>query len=95
MELDAAYFQEIAILGMIHLTTHRFTFHASLLSTRPDLMPEKQVIKTGAVTLHRKGLRRKMRLWAELSHDMITIVFVISPFSLMLHELTGSLVSIQ
>ncbi|KAH8104961.1 hypothetical protein DFH11DRAFT_1519106, partial [Phellopilus nigrolimitatus] len=71
-EMDGAYFQEIAILGMIHLTTHRLSFHASLLSTRPDLLPERQIIKRGPVTLHRPGLRRKRRVWLELSHDMLT-----------------------
>ncbi|KAI5117363.1 hypothetical protein M0805_002477 [Coniferiporia weirii] len=71
-ERDGAYFQEIAILGMIHLTTHRLTFHASLLSTRPDLLPDKQVIKTGPATVHIPGRRKKRRLWLELSHDMFT-----------------------
>ena len=72
-EMDGAYLQEVAILGMIHLTTHRITFHASLLSTRPDLLPERQILRRGPVTVHRKGLRRKRRLWLELSHDMLTI----------------------
>ena len=71
-ELEGAYFQDVAILGMIHLTTHRLTFHASLLSTRPDLLPDQQIIKKGPVTIHRAGLRRKRRVWLELSHDMVT-----------------------
>ncbi|THH03783.1 hypothetical protein EW145_g6012 [Phellinidium pouzarii] len=71
-EVDGAYFQEIAILGMVHLTTHRLSFHASLLSTRPDLLPGKQIIRTGPATIHYLGLRRKRRLWLELSHDMFT-----------------------
>lgn len=54
-ESDGAYFQEVAILGVIHLTTHRITFHASLLSTRPDLMSHSGVIKTGPVIVHRNG----------------------------------------
>ena len=58
--------------GVIHVTTHRISFHASLLSTRPDLLPEQQIIKKGAVTIHRSGLLRKQRVWMELSHDMIT-----------------------
>ncbi|TDL23150.1 UDP-Glycosyltransferase/glycogen phosphorylase [Rickenella mellea] len=56
---------------MVHLTTHRIAFHASLLSTRPDLLPEQQIIKKGPITLHRSGLHRKRKLWMELSHDMI------------------------
>ncbi|KAL5482822.1 hypothetical protein ACEPAI_9417 [Sanghuangporus weigelae] len=72
-EMDGCYLQEVAILGTIHLTTHRITFHASLLSTRPDLLPEKQIIRGGPVTVHRKGLLRKRRLWLELSHDMLTV----------------------
>ena len=71
-EQDGAYFQEIVILGMVHLTTHRLSFHASLLSTRPDLLPERQIIRQGPVTIHREGLRRKRRVWLELSHDMLT-----------------------
>lgn len=75
-EMDGAYFQDIAIIGMIHLTTHRLTFHASLLSTRPDLLPDMQIIKQGPVTHHRPGFHgydRKRRVWLELSHDMLTI----------------------
>lgn len=75
-EMDGAYFQDIAIIGMIHLTTHRLTFHASLLSTRPDLLPDMQIIKQGPVTHHRPGFHgydRKRRVWLELSHDMVTI----------------------
>ncbi|KIO34033.1 glycosyltransferase family 1 protein [Tulasnella calospora MUT 4182] len=70
-ESDGAYFQDVAILGVIHLTTHRITFHASLLSTRPDLLSHSQVIKSGPVLVHRSGLHRKRRLWMELYHDML------------------------
>ncbi|CCO32951.1 sterol 3beta-glucosyltransferase [Rhizoctonia solani AG-1 IB] len=31
LETDAALFRDVTILGVIHLTTHRITFHASLL----------------------------------------------------------------
>lgn len=55
VESDGAYFQDIAILGIIHLTTHRVTFHASLLSTRPDLMHRHQVLKAGPMVIHRPG----------------------------------------
>lgn len=57
---------------MIHMTTHRISFHASLLSVRPDILPDEQVIKKGPVTVHRPGLHRKRRIWLELSHDMLT-----------------------
>ncbi|KAG8929001.1 hypothetical protein FRC02_006129 [Tulasnella sp. 418] len=71
-EADSAYFKEVAILGIVHLTTHRLAFHASLLSTRPDLLPGSQLIKAGPVIIHREGLHRKKRLWLELSHDMVS-----------------------
>lgn len=56
--------------GVIHLTTHRLTFHASLLATRPDLASTQGVIKSGPAVFHRKGWRSKRRVWLELSHDM-------------------------
>ncbi|KAG8907240.1 hypothetical protein FRB99_005064 [Tulasnella sp. 403] len=73
MESDGAYFQEVAIIGIIHLTTHRVTFHASLLSARPDMIPARShIIKAGPVLVHREGLHRKRRVWLELSHDMFS-----------------------
>lgn len=57
--------------GVAHLTTHRLTFHASLLSSSPDNL-SSQIIKAGPVLIHRKGWRRKRRLWLELSHDMLS-----------------------
>lgn len=56
---------------MIHLTTHRLTFHASLLATRPDLASTRGGIKSGPAVFHKKGWRFKRRVWLELSHDMI------------------------
>ncbi|KAF8964439.1 glycosyltransferase family 1 protein [Flammula alnicola] len=70
LETDGCLLHDVAILGVIHLTTHRLTFHASLFATRPDLA-SSQPIKAGPATLHRKGLRGKRRVWLELSHDMI------------------------
>ena len=58
--------------GVMHLTTHRLTFHASLLSSRPDLSPDQQVIKAGPATIHRKGWRRSSKIWLELSHDVLS-----------------------
>jgi sterol 3beta-glucosyltransferase len=72
IESDGALLQDVVILGVIHLTTHRLTFHASLLSSRPDLSPNQQVIKAGPALMHRCGWRKKSKLWLELSHDMIS-----------------------
>lgn len=55
------------------MTNFRLTFHASLLSTRPDLAPEHQVIKAGPFIYHRPGLLRKRRRWMELSHNMVSV----------------------
>ena len=52
---------------MVHVTTHRLTFHASLL---PNYRPG--VIKSGPVLVHRKGLYRKKRVWLQLNADMIS-----------------------
>ncbi|KAK6988231.1 hypothetical protein R3P38DRAFT_3444315, partial [Favolaschia claudopus] len=72
LEMDGALVKDVSIIGeecVIHLTTHRLTFHASLLSARPD--NKRGIIKSGPVTIDRKGWRSKRRLWMELSHDMI------------------------
>lgn len=53
--LDAAYFAQVAILGLVHCTTHRVTFHASLLQTRQNDHPAAQIIKSGPVTIHTEG----------------------------------------
>ncbi|KAF8579711.1 glycosyltransferase family 1 protein [Ramaria rubella] len=71
-EMDASFFQDVAILGVLHLTTHRLAFHASLLSTRPDLALSKQTIHSGPAVVRKGPLNRKRRVWLELSHDMIT-----------------------
>jgi sterol 3beta-glucosyltransferase len=55
--------------GVIHVTTHRLTFHASLMAANPDA--QRGVIRSGTVVIHRKGWRSKRRLWLELSHDMM------------------------
>jgi hypothetical protein len=59
--------------GVIHLTTHRLAFHASLLATRPDLSPRKQVIRAGPAVIHRNSRwKRKRRVWMEISFDMLS-----------------------
>ncbi|KDQ13964.1 glycosyltransferase family 1 protein [Botryobasidium botryosum FD-172 SS1] len=65
---DTALFEEITILGTMHVTTHRISFHASLLSTQAST----QVVRSGSVTINPGRLRRKQRVWLELTHDMIT-----------------------
>ncbi|KAI0061655.1 UDP-Glycosyltransferase/glycogen phosphorylase [Artomyces pyxidatus] len=70
LECDATLFRDVVILGVVHVTTHRLTFHASLLSSSPSL--SQQIVKAGPVFIHRKGLHRKQRVWLELTHDMIS-----------------------
>ncbi|KAJ6584932.1 hypothetical protein B0H19DRAFT_402540 [Mycena capillaripes] len=69
LETDGGLIKDIAIIGVIHLTTHRLAFHASLMSARPDA--QRGVLRSGSVVIHRKGWRSKRRLWMELSHDMM------------------------
>lgn len=59
--------------GVIHLTTHRLAFHASLLATRPDLSSRQQVIRAGPAVIHRSSRwKRKRRVWMEISFDMLS-----------------------
>lgn len=55
-EIDASYYQEVSIIGVAHLTTHRLTFHASVLHTPAGEDPETEVIKAGPATFHRRGM---------------------------------------
>lgn len=88
LEADAALFRDVTIIGVIHLTTHRITFHASLLPNTGDASGKAaslgsprnldgHVIKAGpgVVIQPRTGIlhpSRRRRVWIELSHDMIT-----------------------
>ncbi|KAI0689542.1 hypothetical protein BC835DRAFT_1282708 [Cytidiella melzeri] len=72
-EIDGAIIQDVVILGVVHVTTHRLTFHASLPSSDPTLTMKSQVLKSGSVTVHRKGLHWKRRAWLELSSDFISL----------------------
>ena len=56
--------------GVVHLTTHRLTFHASLLSSQDDR--NEGVLKSGPILVHRKGLHRKKRVWLRLTKDMLS-----------------------
>jgi sterol 3beta-glucosyltransferase len=69
-EADAVMFSDVLIVGVLHLTTHRLTYHASLLSVRPEIAPSQQVIKAGPVTFF-PSRSRKRRAWMELTHDML------------------------
>lgn len=86
-ETDATLFQEVVILvcqlvrgihdlcsrvtqGVVHLTTHRLTFHASLLSSQPN--EKDRILMSGPVLVHYKGLRRKKRVWLQLTREMIS-----------------------
>lgn len=59
-----------SLKGVIHLTTHRLTFHASLLATNHDAA-DSEVIKTSAAILHRKSWHGKRRIWLVLSNDIL------------------------
>jgi sterol 3beta-glucosyltransferase len=50
-------------LEVIHLTTHRLAFHASLLASRPDLASSNDTLKAGPAILPRKGWKSKSRIW--------------------------------
>ncbi|KAF9049628.1 glycosyltransferase family 1 protein [Hymenopellis radicata] len=72
LEADGVMFNGVILLGVLHLTTHRLTFHASLLSSDQSPAEANQtVIKSGSITIHRKGWRSKQRVWLELYPDMI------------------------
>jgi hypothetical protein len=58
------------VKGVIHVTTHRFTFHASLLSSQPG--DSQRIIKSGTALVHKKGLRRKRKVWLQLDNEMIS-----------------------
>lgn len=65
--------QDVFIVGVIHVTTHRLAFHASLLSTQSEVSQTHKIIKDGPAVVHRRGWRSRRRVWMELSHDMLCI----------------------
>ncbi|KZV67100.1 glycosyltransferase family 1 protein [Peniophora sp. CONT] len=69
VETDGALVQDVTVLGVLHLTTHRLTFHASLTAASENA---PKILKEGAVTVH-KGSHRKRRVWMELSHDLLAV----------------------
>ena len=58
------------VKGVVHVTTHRFTFHASLLSSQPG--DSQRIVRSGTALVHRKGWRRKRKVWLQLDHEMIS-----------------------
>ncbi|EKM51568.1 glycosyltransferase family 1 protein [Phanerochaete carnosa HHB-10118-sp] len=70
LEADGAVIQDVVILGVIHVTTHRIAFHASLPAFDPT-QPSEGVIRVGPALVHRKGWHRRRRIWLELSNDFI------------------------
>ncbi|KAH7334669.1 hypothetical protein B0J17DRAFT_86825 [Rhizoctonia solani] len=48
LETDAALFRDVTIIGVIHLTTHRLTFHASLLPSTDGDAPAGSTISHGS-----------------------------------------------
>ncbi|ESK94997.1 glycosyltransferase family 1 protein [Moniliophthora roreri MCA 2997] len=60
----------VSIVGVIHLTTHRLSFHASLLSSHPEI--GQRTLKSGPAVLHFPRKRAKRR-WIELSDDMMSV----------------------
>ncbi|KAJ7069825.1 glycosyltransferase family 1 protein [Mycena amicta] len=69
LETDGGLLKEVAIIGVIHLTTHRLAFHASLMAASSS--PHTTILRAGPVIVHRTGLHFSRRLWMELSHDML------------------------
>src|SRR5712672_860854 len=70
IRLLAQFFFSRDLQGVVHLTSHRFTFHASLISSQPG--QSQNVVRSGSALVHRKGWRRKSRVWLQLDHDMIS-----------------------
>ncbi|KAG5716720.1 Sterol 3-beta-glucosyltransferase [Termitomyces sp. T112] len=65
LETDGCLILDVFIIGVIHVTTHRIAFHASLLESDSDVPSSKRMIKTGPAVLHRKGWRAKRRICDE------------------------------
>lgn len=68
-------FRGVVIVGSLHLTTHRITFHAVLPPPAMiDASPSSSlIIKAGPVWIHKPGrLSRRKRVWMELGGEMVT-----------------------
>lgn len=75
-EARGALFRGIIILGKIHLTTHRLTFHAVLPPSRPVRSGDGSttILHSGGATIHSKNAfgGKTARIWMELDTEMIT-----------------------
>lgn len=77
VECKGGLFRGILILGNIHLTTHRLTFHAVLPPPKMMLPGDEssKLLHTGAATIHRHNpvfANKTSRVWMELDSEMIT-----------------------
>ena len=77
VECKGGLFRGILIIGNIHLTTHRLTFHA-ILPPPKILLPGDEtstLVHTGAATIRRQNpvfASKTNRVWMELDAEMIT-----------------------
>ncbi|EAU86229.2 sterol 3-beta-glucosyltransferase [Coprinopsis cinerea okayama7 len=69
LEVDGCIVIDVSVIGVIHLTTHRLTFHASLLASNPEV--GQSILKNGPATYHRSGWHSKRRIWLELDNRML------------------------
>lgn len=78
VQVQGSLFRGILIIGTIHLTTHRLTFHAILPPPTMTLSGDESniVLHSGAATIHKKtailGAPITTRVWMELDSEMIT-----------------------
>ncbi|TFK27999.1 sterol 3-beta-glucosyltransferase [Coprinopsis marcescibilis] len=70
LEVDGVILRDVLIIGVIHLTTHRLAFHASLPSELDTEHPLR-ILAEGAATYHRPGWYAKRRIWLELTSDTL------------------------
>jgi sterol 3beta-glucosyltransferase len=70
-------FRGILVVGNIHLTTHRITFHAVLPPPKMSLSGDESndILHSGAATIRRQNpifSAKTTRVWMELDNEMIT-----------------------
>ncbi|KAF8631804.1 hypothetical protein AX17_005019 [Amanita inopinata Kibby_2008] len=68
LETDGCLIYGVIIVGVLHLTTHRLAFHASLMTSRPG---SQQILKSGPALLHQGKCFPKRRVRVELTSDML------------------------
>jgi hypothetical protein len=77
VECRGALFRGILVVGNIHLTTHRITFHAVLPPPKMSLSGDESndILHSGAATIRRQNpifSAKTTRVWMELDNEMIT-----------------------